>query len=128
MPDATAEPLDSAGLRKSAPSTIDFGTDSGEGAKGALPLRNDRKSIPIEWTSQGTDVFLGRRVQNGLQWSRSCTTATQSLSPNRCLVQRELCNPTAKPKPEISDGPSIHPSTLKSISVTDQSVPLTTGA
>ena len=99
-------------------------------APASSPKITGRSTEPgrFEWTSQGTDVFLGRRVQNGLQWSRSCTTATQSLSPNRCLVQRELCNPTAKPKPEISDGPSIHPSTLKSISVTDQSVPLTTGA
>ena len=82
----------------------------------------------FEWTRQGTDVFLGRRIQIGLPESRSSAASSRTSSPNRCLVQRELCNPAAKPKPEILDGRSIHPSTLKSISVTDQSVPLTTGA
>lgn len=42
----------------------------------------------LEWTSKGTDVFLGRRIRNGLPWSRSCTAARQPMSPDRCLVQR----------------------------------------
>lgn len=52
------------------------------------PEVTGREPDRFEWTSKGTNVFLGRRVQNGLRWSRTCTAARESMSPDRCLVQR----------------------------------------